>query len=180
MTHVLVTYATKHHATEEIAHAIADVLKRDSTLHVHVWPAHEVTSIKPYSAVIVGSAVYMGQWQAEAVEFLNVYEDDLKRRPTWIFSSGPTGKDASAALSEWNLPDSILPVVDRINPRDARLFHGRLEPSQLNVLERAFIKVINVPTGDYRDWESIHIWAEGIRDSLTHELVHPAEVMLVP
>ena len=44
-----------------------------------------------YDVVIVGSAVYMNRWQPDALAFLRRFEAELTARPTWLFSSGPTG-----------------------------------------------------------------------------------------
>ena len=62
---MLVTYATKHGATAEIAMKIGDVLSKNIP-SVDVIPIHEVKDIAVYEAIIVGSAVYVGRWRKEA------------------------------------------------------------------------------------------------------------------
>jgi menaquinone-dependent protoporphyrinogen oxidase len=66
---VLVTYASKYGATKEIAQKIGDVLRK-AGLQVDVFPADGSLDITPYKAIILGSAVYVGKWQSEAVDFL--------------------------------------------------------------------------------------------------------------
>ena len=56
---VLMTYATKHGATAEIAEKVGQVLS-EAGLHTDVLPVDRVGDLTPYSAVILGSAVYVG------------------------------------------------------------------------------------------------------------------------
>ena len=88
---ILVAYASKYGATKEIAEKIGEVL-RQADLQADVLPVDGIHDISPYQAVILGSAVYVGKWQKEAVEFLQTYENILADRPVWLFSSGPTGE----------------------------------------------------------------------------------------
>ena len=54
---VLVTAATRHHGTHEIAEAIAAGLA-ERGVDAETIPIGEVTSVDPYGAVVLGSAVY--------------------------------------------------------------------------------------------------------------------------
>ncbi|MBK8138762.1 MAG: flavodoxin domain-containing protein [Chloroflexi bacterium] len=167
MTKVLVAYASKHHATAEIANAIAEVLLRPGKLQVDVRPVETVTTIAPYDAIVLGSSVYIGQWQPEAAEFLKDQEAELAKRPVWFFSSGPTGEgDPNTLMKGWIFPEKLHPIAERIRPRDTVLFHGKLDPSELNLLERAAVKMIKAPVGDFREWDHIYGWAEIIEQEL--------------
>lgn len=42
------------------------------------------------------------------------------------------------------------------------LFHGKIDINKLNFGEKLMIRAIGAPTGDFRDWEAIIAWAEGI------------------
>jgi len=66
---VLVVYATKYGATAEIANEIGQVLC-DKGLRADVLPADQAGDPAPYQAVVLGSAVYAGQWRKEAAAFL--------------------------------------------------------------------------------------------------------------
>jgi menaquinone-dependent protoporphyrinogen oxidase len=57
---VLVAYATKYGATAEIAEKIGQVLHQ-AGLRTDVLPADRVSDLTPYNAVVLGSAVYVGQ-----------------------------------------------------------------------------------------------------------------------
>jgi menaquinone-dependent protoporphyrinogen oxidase len=163
---VLIAYASHCGATADIADAIGGVLN-ESGIAVVVMPVDQVNDIDDYGAVVLGSAVYMGHWRKEAVTFLERNEAKLSTKPTWLFSSGPTGKgDPVELMNGWRFPEGQKPVADRIRPRDVAFFHGLLDMKRLNFAERLIIKGIKAPLGDYRDWEMIHAWAKSIAEGL--------------
>lgn len=163
---VLVTYATKHGATAEIAQAVEKVL-RDQGIATDLRPVTDAGDPAAYDAVVLGTAVYMGQWRKEAARYLEDNERVLTTMPVWLFASGPTGKGDPVELMEgWEIPRGQKDLVDRINPTDMTVFHGNLDPESLGILERWVIKNVKAPTGDFRDWEMITQWAEGIAASL--------------
>ena len=167
---VLVAYATKHGATAEIAEKIGEVLRQEG-LTADVLPADKVNGLGAYQAVVLGSAVYIGQWRKEAVKFLQASEAALTGKPVWIFSSGPTGEgDPVELLQGWLFPGKLQPVADRIGPRDITAFHGALDASKLNFLEKFIIRNVKAPVGDFRDWEAITAWAAAIAEELQGEV----------
>ena len=163
---VLVTYASKHGATAEIAEKIGQTL-RQAGLQADVLPVNRVSDLKPFQAVVLGSAVYMGQWRKQAVNFLKTNEKSLAERPVWLFSSGPMGKGDPVQLTKgWRFPKSQGPIIDRIRPRDIALFHGMLDMKKLNFFEKWVIKNVKAPIGDFRDWDAIAAWATAIAGAL--------------
>ncbi len=163
---VLVTYASKYGATAEIAEKIAQVLCQAGLL-AEVLPVKEVKDLSPYDAVVLGSAAYVGQWRKEAARFLQANETAMAQRPTWIFTTGPTGKgDPVELLKGWRLPLALQPVADRIHPRDVAVFHGNLDAKKLNFIEKQMIATVKAEYGDFRDWEAITAWAGTVADSL--------------
>ncbi|MFW6056707.1 MAG: flavodoxin domain-containing protein, partial [Chloroflexota bacterium] len=90
---ILVAYCSVHGSTAEIARGIALTLRRVG-IDVDVMPAGEVTDVGLYDSVIVGSAVYGGQWRKEAAGFLSEFAPDLSNRDLWLFQSGPLGRSA--------------------------------------------------------------------------------------
>lgn len=171
---VLVTYATKYGATAEIAAKIGQTLQQ-AGFQADVLPAGEVGDVAAYQAVIVGSAVYVGKWRKEAVEFLEDNEDALAQRLVWIFSSGPTGEgDAEELLKGWLLPEAQKALVERIQPRGIVVFHGELDQQKLNLLEKWVIKNVKAPLGDFRNWDGITAWATEIAAALQEAWLAPA------
>ncbi|MFK7804731.1 MAG: flavodoxin domain-containing protein, partial [Anaerolineae bacterium] len=119
-----------------------------------------------YSAVIMGSSVYVGRWRPEAIKFLKEKEDILKEKDFWVFSSGPTGSgDPSDILDGWSLPRTQETIINRIGARSIKLFHGKIDPSKLDMLELFTVKTIHAETGDHRDWEAIGAWATSIAEA---------------
>ncbi len=164
---ILVTYASKYGATAEIASKIGDVL-RQAGLPVEVISVETVRDITAYQAVVLGSAVYIGKWQKEAVKFLQSNEKDLAGRMVWLFSSGPTGEGDPVKLVEGlRLPTELQTLVDRIQPRGIEVFHGHINTAKISFIEKWAIKnIVKKPFGDFRDWDTIAAWANTIAEAL--------------
>jgi menaquinone-dependent protoporphyrinogen oxidase len=163
---VLVTYASKYGSTAAIAERIAEVLNR-AGVPATVSPVGQVRALDGYRAVVLGSGVYAGQWLKEAVSFLKSQESELVNRVVWIFSSGPTGQgDPVELVKGWRFPEGQRAIADRIGPCDLAVFHGSIDPDKLNLAEKLIVKGVKAPTGDFRDWDSIAAWAEGIAATL--------------
>lgn len=163
---ILVAYATKYGATAEIAERIGQTLS-EKGLAVDVQPADQVGDLAAYQAVVLGSAVYAGNWRKEAASFLEANQQALAERPVWLFSSGPTGEgDPVKLMKGWRFPEVLQPVADRIQPREIAFFSGEIDLDKLNLPEKMIVKGLKAPTGDYRDWEEIEAWAESIAGDL--------------
>jgi menaquinone-dependent protoporphyrinogen oxidase len=163
---VLVAYGTKYGSTAEIAERIGQVLQQ-AGLEVEIKPAEQVGSLVDYGAVVLGSAVYAGQWRKEAAEFLTGNEAALAERPLWLFSSGPTGEgDPVKLMDGWRFPEALQPVADRLKVRDIAFFGGALDTQKMNLAERLIVKSLKAPTGDFRNWDVIEAWAKAIAASL--------------
>lgn len=158
----LVTAASRHGATYEIAEAIGRVLEQRG-LEVAVRPAEDVDGVAGYDAVVVGSAVYAGHWLEPARRLVEAHRDELRRVPTWLFSSGPIGDpprpdDAHAV--------DVAVLVDAASARDHRIFAGRLDRHRLGFGERAVVFAFRAADGDFRDWDAVGAWAGRIADEL--------------
>ena len=165
-TRVLVGYATKYGATAEIADKIGEVIFQ-AGMQTDVLPTDRVSNLTPYKAIVLGSAVYVGQWRKEAAAFLEANEKTLASLPVWFFSSGPTGTgDPVQLMQGWRFPEAQQPIADRIQPRDIAFFHGVLDLTKLSLAEKLLIKGIKAPVGDFRDWDAITAWAMGIAEAL--------------
>ena len=166
---VLVTYASKHQSTAEIAARIAKGI-RSKKWTLDLMPVSIDIDPKNYDAIILGSALYMGQWMNSAADFILTYEKVLTERPTWLFSSGPTGDgDAKQLLNGFTFPIVLAGVAERIKPQDIAVFHGKLDDETLGWGERLIVRSVRATYGDYRDWESIETWAGNIRVTLMEQ-----------
>jgi menaquinone-dependent protoporphyrinogen oxidase len=167
MTKILVAYASKHNSTAEIADAIGEVFQHIDGLNVDVRSVELVEDLSTYDAVILGSAVYAGQWQPSAADFLRKHEAELAKRPTWLFSSGPTGEgDPKELMKGWEFPQALQAAADRIHPREIVVFHGNMDEEHLSFFERSIVKLVRAPMGDFRDWKMIREWATGVAETL--------------
>jgi menaquinone-dependent protoporphyrinogen IX oxidase len=93
---VLVRAASKYGAASEIGQAAADVLA-ERGCEVTVLPPEKVSAVQEFDAVVLGSAVYLGQWMKPGRELAERYAGALAARPVWLFSSGPVGEPAKPA-----------------------------------------------------------------------------------
>ena len=157
MTRVLVTAASKHGATVEIAEAIAEVLAGNG-LDPALVPPDEVHDVDAYDAVVLGSAVYAGHWLKPARALADGCAPALRARPVWLFSSGPVGDPAKPDED----PVDVAEIVTLTGARDHHLFAGKLTRKQLSFPERAIVSALHVPDGDFRDWSEIRRWATEI------------------
>jgi menaquinone-dependent protoporphyrinogen oxidase len=169
VSRILITYATKHNSTEEIATFIGGVLQ-DNQLHTDVLNIEDVPKLDNYSTVIIGSAVYIGHWLKSATNFLHYYQNQLAKIPVWVFSTGPTGEgNPDELLDGFVVPENIHESLMFIKPRHVILFHGRLDKAQLGMGEQLMVNAVKVPLGDFRDWNMIRAWANRIVAELQSE-----------
>jgi menaquinone-dependent protoporphyrinogen oxidase len=163
----LIAYASRYGSTKEIAERIASVLKQQG-ISTSVKAAEDITSIEPYDAVIVGSAVYTGTWLPEAKEFLESFQDDLAKKDVWIFSSGPaTDDDPVAVLGGWKIPESLKKTLEVIRPQSVALFSGKIDAAKLSIEDYLMSSSLRGVSGDYRNWAVIEGWAKEIAFALT-------------
>jgi menaquinone-dependent protoporphyrinogen oxidase len=154
---VLVSAASKHGTTAEIAESIADVL-RAAHLDVDLIPPDDVETIADYDAVVLGSGVYAGHWLKSARAFVERHELALQGRAVFLFSSGPIG-DPPRPLED---PVEVATIDETTMAIDHRVFAGRLVESDLRTGERLVIQMLRAPYGDFRSWEDITDWAQAI------------------
>lgn len=163
---VLVAAASKHGATEEIAERIGADLS-GCGFEVDVRKLGEVDDVRPYEAVVLGSAIFFGKWMKEASRFVAVHADELAERPTWLFGSGSITGDPPVD----NDPNAVRPalvekLVAQTQAREHKLFAGKLDSRTLGLAELLPVRMARGREGDWRDWQAIDEWAAGI----AHEL----------
>ena len=158
---VLVSAASKHGSTGEIAVAIADVLVARN-FEAATVPPERVEAIEQYDAVVLGSAVYAGHWLKEARDLADSRAAALSGRPVWLFSSGPIGDPPKPEDDPVNTAD----LMEKTGARSHRLFAGKLDKHKLGFGERAIVVALRAPEGDFRDWDEIRGWAGEIADEL--------------
>jgi menaquinone-dependent protoporphyrinogen oxidase len=167
---VLICVASRHRATEDLGTRLAAELKArlagaELSLHIDVREAHQRIDVGNYGAAVVGSALYLGKWLPAARNFVAVNAEQLRAMPVWLFSSGPLGEPPTPAGE----PEGIAELIRATVAREHRLFPGRLDKDALTFGERAIVRAVHAPYGDFRDWDALATWAASIADQLVAE-----------
>ena len=157
---VLVTYASKYGSTGGVADAIGkELCSKDVAADVVL--IKNAGNVSSYQGVVIGSAIYMGKWMSEAIDFVKKNKDILRQMPVAYFLvcmtlSQPTEKNRAEVLSYM---DPILKAVPEIKPVGIGTFAGALDYNNLSWLNKKILKSKGTPEGDFRDWNAIRAWA---------------------
>lgn len=168
---ILVTYATSHGSTREIADRIASRLHANG-FAVDCRSVDHVFSVENYSAVILGSPVRGTKWLLDAQKFLDVEAMGLQIKPTWTFSVGMAPaikgskwvKERAVRRESQDTVDSIARKLPKV--RDHHLFAGKDDGSDMSGPAKCLWSAVGGRFGDYRDWNDIDRWADGIAKEL--------------
>jgi menaquinone-dependent protoporphyrinogen oxidase len=158
---VLVTYASKYGSTGGVANAIGkELCSKDVAADVVL--IKNAGNVGSYQGVVIGSAIYMGKWMSEAVDFVKKNKDILRHVPVAYFLvcmtlSQPTEKNRAEVLS---FMDPILKAVPEIKPVGIGTFAGAMDYNNLSWLNKKILKSKGTPEGDFRDWNAIRTWAQ--------------------
>lgn len=161
---VLVAYASRRGATRGIAERIAARMRQDG-LDVHLDPLLGREQVGRFQAVVVGSPLYSGQWEPEAVDFCRRNAAALADHPVWTFSVGwPSDRSPTAAPAD---AKNLAEVHRLVAVREHRFFFGALDPAELSPLQRLVFRMRGHSAGDLRDWAAIDAWTDDIARQLT-------------
>lgn len=162
---VIIVVGSKHGSTTGIATAIGEAL-RTHGIDVSIAAVDDPSvDLAGYDAAVIGSAVYVGHWMKNARRFLDEHHSQLMAMPLWLFSSGPLGERPE---EHDELADIGAQVTD-LGARDHKVFAGNLDKEDLNIAERAAVRMVHAPYGDARDWDEIQTWATTIATELTKD-----------
>jgi len=161
---VLLAYASKCGSTGEIAQAIGKRLG-EAGVAVDVIPVKTVKSLDGYDAVVLGSAIRVGQWLPEATAFLKSRQAELSRLPVAIFTVHLQATDESEE-SRQKREAYTAPLQPLVSPKARAFFAGKMDFSKLSLLERMATKMVKAPEEDRRDWNAIDAWAAKLPEAL--------------
>lgn len=167
---ILVTAASRHDATAEVAQAIAKTLER-AGIEVEIRRPEEVGHLAAFDGVVLGSAIYAGHWLKPAKDLIERTSWRMRELPVWLFSTGPIGEP----LKPEGLPLDVGPMMEQSGAREHRLFGGRLDKRELGFGERAIVRMVGAAEGDYRPWGEIEAWADEIAATLNQAAVLTAD-----
>lgn len=153
---VLVTYATRAGSTGEVAAAIGASLSAQGYV-VDVVPVKSQPDPREYAAVIVGSAIRMGRWLPEAVDFVSAHQSALNTRAVALFTVHMLngGEDETSAAARRAYLDPVRPLL---HSAEEVYFTGLMDFSRLSFLDRLIAKMVMSEETDQRDWEEIRGW----------------------
>ncbi|MFZ0970755.1 MAG: flavodoxin domain-containing protein [Solirubrobacteraceae bacterium] len=162
----LVSYTSRHGATEGIAKRIAARIA-DSGEAVDLRHVDAVRTLDGYDTIVFGAPVYDQSWPPEADRFVAANRDALAGRPLWLFSVGSFGdtKRLFGPLTHKE-PKSIAEVRAAVQPRDYRVFQGVIRKQQWPFWSRVLYRAFGGRFGDHRDWPVIDAWADHIAAAL--------------
>lgn len=166
---ILIAYASKCGSTGEVAEAIGQVL-REAGAAVDVRPVKQVADLSAYQAVVLGSAVRIGQCLPEAKAFVEKHQDALHRVPLVLFAvclSVAAQDEEQRKQAETYL----VPLRERVPPAAEGVFAGVMNYKKLSFFDRLMVRMMKISEGDLRDWAAIRAWAEALSPKLLAEAV---------
>jgi len=166
---ILLAYATRYGATQEVAETITTAL-REAGLEVNIQPMPEIKTLDHYAAIVLGAAIYNAKWHPDAHQFLSQHQETLRQLPVAIFALGPLSTSGAAMLRSRRQLDRELEKYPWLKPDAQEMFVGKMDPTKLGFFER-----LGSTASDHRDWEAIRAWAKALPVQLQHdEMLSPA------
>lgn len=165
MMRLLVTYASKHGSTEEVARWIGFSL-RTAGHHVDVRDAAIVTDVESYDSVVVGGSLYMGRWHADARSFVRRHRSALANRGLAVFALGPRTLDEADVAASRSQLDHALEQLG-VHPQFVAVFGGVVDPEKLH------FPFSRMPACDARDSAAIASWATEVAVGLADHHAQP-------
>jgi menaquinone-dependent protoporphyrinogen oxidase len=150
---ILVAYATRCGSTIEVAAAIAGELNQNG-LSADVRAMKHVTDLQGYNAVVLGSAIRMGNWIPEALKFVETHQAELNNLPVAIFSVHMInlGGDEASKTARTTYHDAVHCLI---KPAAEAWFAGVIDMNKMSFIDRLMTKAMKATNEDKRDWKAI-------------------------
>jgi menaquinone-dependent protoporphyrinogen oxidase len=168
MKRILVAYATRAGSTVGAAETIAESLRVAGNT-VDLRPVKDVAAVNNYDTVVIGSAVHMGTWLPEAVNFVKRNRAALAQVPTAFFTVHMLNLGDSEESRQARLKYTA-PVRALVTPKEETFFAGEMDYAKLSFSDGIIARIVGKLTGskeeDRRDWAVIRSWAAGLPQKL--------------
>lgn len=157
---ILITYATRADSTKKIAAVIGEELSKRDFI-VEIFPVKNQPSVDGYAAVLIGSAIRMGNWLPEAVEFIKKNQAQLNALPTALFTVHilNTGEDEQSKTNRQAYMNNVHLLL---KPVEEVFFTGKMELKRLSFGDRLIAKAVKAVDADRRDWDKVRDWAKSV------------------
>ena len=157
---ILVAYATRKGSTGEIASVIGKELEGEGH-QVRVSLLKDISSLEGYNAAVLGAPVYTGHIDDDLRKFVERNKNGLKTIPVAAFAVGLAPVDPKVG-SVSALEDQLKGMAVQVNLVAMKVFAGKLDPAQHSFMTKTVISLMKAPTGDFRDWDAIKVWAKSL------------------
>jgi menaquinone-dependent protoporphyrinogen oxidase len=180
---ILITYSSGFGTTREISEKISQVLQKEKHFRVDLLSVDDVTEIRAYDAVILGSSIRADHPLANVIDFLAQHRHELEHKHVALFlvCLCANCEEGRTKIKEEYLPQ-LLSRFPTIHPIAIESFGGKIDFDKLNpVMQSLMRRVLEktcLPTEgsvDTRDWEFIEQWAISLRNKLL-ALQHSAPI----
>ena len=169
---VLVTYASMHGSTQEVAEDIAATL-RSQGVEVDLRPIRAVRVLDGYRAVVLGAPFYMFHWPTDARRFLARFQRELTSGlPIAIFAGGPIEDSNEQWRDRRSDLDKELAKFPWLTPVSVQLIGGKFDPARLRFPYNLIPAMRNMPASDLRDWTAIRTWASNLTEKFQSVTSH--------
>jgi menaquinone-dependent protoporphyrinogen oxidase len=168
---ILVTYATKYGSTQGVAEAIAAELRTKGHT-VDMFPVCDVKSLAGYSAIVLGSPLYISSILGDASKFLSRHKDALTQLPVAFYVLGPLYGTPKEMTDVQVQLDGVLDKLTWFKPVEVKIFTGAMDldkfrfPDSLLKMMPANKDSSLFKTYDGRDWNAIRAWADSLEGIL--------------
>jgi menaquinone-dependent protoporphyrinogen oxidase len=159
---ILITYASRSGSTAGVAEVIGQTLAEKGA-QIEVRPVEEVKDLKPYSAVVAGSAIREGKWLPEAVQFVQTHQAELAQKPFATFTVCMTmtihNGEYQEGVEKW-----LEPLHAMVEPISSGYFAGVLDLKKVPTLYNRVMFRLSIlmgvwKAGDHRNWDAIRDWS---------------------
>lgn len=154
VTPVLIAYATRTAAAQDVALTAADTL-RAAGHQVRVADLRDAPAVDDARLVIVGSGIHAGAWYPEASGWVAARAQELRSRRVAVFNTCLSVLDPAARTQARGYNST---VVQRTGAEFSESFPGRYVPEKVGFLRRLLMRTMQKPAQDHFNPELVRAW----------------------
>lgn len=171
MSNSLIAYSTVDGQTQKIA----EKLSKEITGKVSVKRFEEVTSIKEYDKVIIGSSIRYGKFPKKLYQFVEENQELLEEKNADFFGVNLIARTPEKCQIENNV--YVRKFLENITwkPKNVYIFAGALKYTTYRLFDKKMIqlimKITNGPTDskvdlEFTDWQQVSKFAKRVNQEI--------------